>query len=64
VRQSFLTQRDGIAQIAKPYRIEDLVSALIIVREFMTTGTSQRPLPAGMRLLPKELDQVLQATPI
>ena len=48
-----LTTDDGEALITKPYRREDLVRALVIVREMATGGTATPPFPAGFRLLPK-----------
>jgi DNA-binding response OmpR family regulator len=52
VRHSTLTRADGNASIAKPYRNEDVVRALVIVQEIMTTGTATRSFPVGFRLLP------------
>ena len=52
-RNSDLTQADGEAFLAKPYRTEDLVRALAIVREMVTVGTATPPFPRGFRLLPK-----------
>ena len=50
-RHSTLTLADGDASIAKPYRPEDVVRALAIVREISTTGMASRPFPTGFRLL-------------
>jgi DNA-binding response OmpR family regulator len=50
-RISALTLADGEASIAKPYRAEDLVRALEIVREIATGGTATPPFPPGFRLL-------------
>lgn len=52
-RHSSLTLADGSASIAKPYRVEDVASALVIVREIMTVGTATPPFPPGFRLLPE-----------
>ena len=53
VRTSTLTQADGDASIAKPYRPEDVLRSLEIVREIVTSGTATPPFPTGFRLLPK-----------
>ena len=50
-RISMLTQADGEASIAKPYRPEYLLRALEIVREIATGGTATPPFPPGFRLL-------------
>jgi DNA-binding response OmpR family regulator len=50
-RNSALTIADGEASIVKPYRNEDVVRALAIVREIVTAGTATRPFPPGFRLL-------------
>jgi DNA-binding response OmpR family regulator len=52
-RNSTLTIADGEALITKPYRAEDLVRALAIVREIATTGTATPPFPPRFRLLPE-----------
>lgn len=49
---SMLTLADGSASIAKPYQLEDLIRALVIVREITTLGTATPPFPRGFRLLP------------
>src|ERR1700676_5174594 len=51
-RNSTLTLADGEALIEKPYRNEDLLRALAIVREIVTDGTATPPFPSGFRLLP------------
>ena len=53
VRHSKLTRADGNAAIAKPYRKEDVVQALIIVQDIMTLGNATRSFPMGFRLLPE-----------
>ena len=50
-RQSTLTRADGIAWLAKPYRTEDVVRALVIVREVMMGGTATPPFPSSFHLL-------------
>jgi DNA-binding response OmpR family regulator len=60
-RNSELTQADGEASLSKPYRSEDLVRALVIVREFVTTGSATPPFPRGFRLLPKSGVRLPQA---
>jgi DNA-binding response OmpR family regulator len=52
VRHSALTRTDGSAAITKPYQVEDIPLALVIVREIMTLGTATPPFPPGFRLLP------------
>jgi two-component system, response regulator PdtaR len=52
-RTSTLTAADGEASIAKPYHPEDIVRALMIVREIVTAGTATPPFPSGFRLLPE-----------
>jgi DNA-binding response OmpR family regulator len=60
-RNSELTQADGEASLSKPYRTEDLVHALVIVREVVTAGTATLPFPRGFRLLPKSVARMPQA---
>jgi DNA-binding response OmpR family regulator len=61
-RHSTLTLADGSASIAKPYRVEDVVDALVIVREIMTRGTATPPFPLGFRLLPELAPQSAHAS--
>ena len=60
-RISALTLADGEASISKPYRTEDLVRALEIVREMMTAGMATLPFPPGFRLLPKSAARLPEA---
>ena len=60
-RNSDLTQTDGEASIAKPYRTEDLVRALVIVQEIVTAGSATPPFPRGFRLLPKSVARIPQS---
>jgi two-component system, response regulator PdtaR len=60
-RISALTLADGEAAISKPYLVEDVVRALVLVREIMTTGTATRPFPSGFRLLPETAARTAQA---
>ena len=60
-RHSMLTLADGDASIAKPYRMADVVRALVIVQEIVTAGTSIRPFPRGFRLLPESVALSAQA---
>ena len=60
-RNSTLTMADGEAMIAKPYRAEDLVRALAIVREIATAGTATPPFPPRFRLLPESAARLTQA---
>jgi two-component sensor histidine kinase/DNA-binding response OmpR family regulator len=46
-----LTTADGDACLAKPYRSEDVVRALRIVEEIVSTGSTVLPFPGGFRLL-------------
>jgi hypothetical protein len=62
-RNSGLTWADGEASIAKPYRAEDMVRALVLVREITTTGTATLPFPAGFRLLPETATGIVPACP-
>jgi two-component system, response regulator PdtaR len=62
-RNSMLTLTDGEASISKPYRTEDVVRALLIVREMMTAGTATPPFPTGFRLLPKSAARMPEALP-
>ena len=54
-RISTLTREDGDACITKPYRLENVMRALEIVREMATLGTATPPFPPGFRLLPQSL---------
>jgi two-component sensor histidine kinase len=49
--QIHLTRADGDACLVKPYRSEDVVRALKIVEEVVSTGGTVRPFPGGFRLL-------------
>jgi CheY-like chemotaxis protein len=60
-RISELTLADGEASLSKPYRTEDLVRALEIVREIATVGTATRPFPPSFRLLPKFSSRLVHA---
>jgi two-component system, response regulator PdtaR len=62
-RNSALTLADGEALIAKPNRNEDLLRALVIVREIVTDGTATPPFPRGFHLLPKSAVPLAQAVP-
>jgi DNA-binding response OmpR family regulator len=62
-RVSMLTLADGEASIGKPYRAEDLVRALEIVREVATGGTATPPFPLGFRLLSESAARFVQASP-
>lgn len=62
-RDSTLTIADGEALISKPYRNEDLVRALAIVRELATGGTVAPPFPSGFRLLRDSPAHLTQAVP-
>jgi len=46
-----LTRDNGEACIGKPYRPADVVRALEIVEQIVTTGIASRPFPPGFRLL-------------
>jgi two-component system, response regulator PdtaR len=62
-RHSTLTLADGSASIAKPYWVEDVARALVIVREIMTLGTATPPFPPGFRLLPELAPLSAHASP-
>ena len=51
VGQIGLTNADGEACLGKPYRPEDVVRALQIVEQIVTTGTSSGPFPKGFYVL-------------
>jgi len=52
--QVVLTQADGDASLAKPYRADELVRSLEIVSEIFRTGSATPPFPRGFKLLPSE----------
>jgi DNA-binding response OmpR family regulator len=62
-RRSTLTLADGAAAITKPYQVEDVARALVIVREIMTLGTATPPFPPGFRLLPESAPSSAQTSP-
>jgi DNA-binding response OmpR family regulator len=62
-RRSTLTLADGAAAITKPYQVEDVARALVIVREIMTLGTATPPFPLGFRLLPETAPSAAHASP-
>jgi len=49
--QITLTKDDGEAVLDKPYRPSDVVRALEIVEDIVTTGKATRPFPAGFHVL-------------
>ena len=49
--QTGLTKSDGEASLTKPYRPEDVIRALQIVEELVSTGKASRPYPHGLALL-------------
>ena len=55
---------DGPASITKPYQVEDVARALVIVREIMTPGTATPPFPLGFRLLPELAPLAAHASPV
>ena len=46
-----LTRADGEAFLRKPYRPEDVVRALKIVEQMISTGEASRPFPKGFEVL-------------
>jgi two-component sensor histidine kinase/CheY-like chemotaxis protein len=46
-----LTKADGEALLSKPYRPEDIVRALEIVEQMVSTGEAQQPFPKGFSVL-------------
>jgi CheY-like chemotaxis protein/putative methionine-R-sulfoxide reductase with GAF domain len=51
IGQIVLTKADGDACLGKPYRSTDVVRALKIVEEIVSTGEASRPFPKGFRVL-------------
>ena len=49
--QMGLTKVDGEALLSKPYRPEDIVRALEIVEQMVSTGEAQQPFPKGFSVL-------------
>ena len=49
--QMGLTKADGEACLGKPYRAEDVVRALEIVEQMVSTGEASRPFPKGFYVL-------------
>jgi DNA-binding response OmpR family regulator len=47
-----LTNAEGDACLAKPYRPVDLLRSLELVAEIVSTGTATPPFPRGFRVLP------------
>lgn len=41
----------GVGSIGKPYRLADMLAALLLVREVMATGAATPPFPRNFRLL-------------
>jgi DNA-binding response OmpR family regulator len=62
-RNSALTLVDGEAAITKPYRVEDVLRALALIREIVTAGSATPPYPAGFRLLPESSTRAVQMSP-
>jgi DNA-binding response OmpR family regulator len=46
-----LTKTDGHAYLGKPYRPEDILLALRIIEEIISTGHASRPFPVSFRVL-------------
>ena len=63
-RNSTLTLDDGDASIAKPYSPDDLVRALTIVWELVSTGIAAPPFPSGFRLLPQNAARLVQTSTV
>jgi CheY-like chemotaxis protein len=51
IGQMGLMKADGSACISKPYRAQDVVRALKIVEQIISTGEASRPFPKGFELL-------------
>ncbi|MDB5393140.1 MAG: signal transduction histidine kinase [Rhodospirillales bacterium] len=51
VGQIDLTKDDGEAYLGKPYRAEDVLRALEIVEEIVSTGKASLPFPSGFQVL-------------
>jgi CheY-like chemotaxis protein len=63
-RISALTLGDGEAAITKPYFVEDVLHALVLVREIMTVGVATPPFPRGFRLLREAAMRTVPALPL
>ena len=53
-----LTRADGEACLSKPYRPADLVRALTIVEQLVSTGEASPPFPAGFQILEETISNV------
>jgi two-component sensor histidine kinase/ActR/RegA family two-component response regulator len=51
LNQISLTKADGEASLGKPYRPEDVLRALKLVEQIISTGEASRPFPKGFRVL-------------
>ena len=52
ISHAMLTDAEGDACLAKPYRSVDLLRSLELVAEIVATGTASPPFPRGFRVLP------------
>ncbi|MDB5406682.1 MAG: signal transduction histidine kinase [Rhodospirillales bacterium] len=57
-----LTSADGEACLGKPYRPADIVRALEIVEQIVTTGTASQPFPKGFHLLQASVPRQREAS--
>ena len=56
-----LSAADGDARITKPYSADDMIHALKIVEEIVSTGVASPPFPRGFQLLGKHQTHRLKA---
>ncbi len=59
-----LTRADGEAFLRKPYRPEDVVRALKIVEQMISTGEASRPFPKGFEVLDGSSGAAASASPM
>jgi PAS domain S-box-containing protein len=57
-----LTKNEGEACLEKPYRAADVVRALEIVEEIISTGKAGRPFPSGFHLLEASTDGIVKSS--
>lgn len=62
-RISALTFADGEAVITKPYFVDDVLRALVLVREIRTSGVATLPFPPGFRRLQQAATWAAPARP-
>jgi PAS domain S-box-containing protein len=60
--QILLTKNEGEACLDKPYRAADVVRALEIVEEVISTGKAERPFPSGFHLLEASTNDIVKGS--